>query len=148
MSRPEGEGEQQQRFDGLFPVDPDGLEPEPGVSEVAEELTVDDAPDDGPQRTVDEDTAEVRHHCGAAAPVVSGPEGQCQQHGSVDDVAEHDAEEQRQEERHQRGRIDGAVGRNRQQTHQELKGACRLRVFEQYRRVISCLDTDLFHDDP
>ena len=58
-----------------------------------------------------------------------------EQHDAVADVSDHDPEHQRQEERHQQRRIEGAGARKVQEADERLEWLCRPRVAHEQRRL-------------
>ena len=136
MDQADGQGEQQQRLERgrAASVEPQRRHAD-AVAQAAERFAVQEAEQDRPA------TAESHHPADLAegallGPTRSEPPRGSQQEGAVDDVADHDAEEDRQHQRHQPRWVQAAARRPGQKPDQLLERLPAGSVPQQYRLVL------------
>ena len=136
VEQADGEGEQEQRLQGRrpAPVEPQRRHPEV-VSEAAQGLAVQDAEHDGPPAAQGQHTGDLAGQARPRPPQAEPP-GDGDQQRAVDDVADHDAEEDRQRQGHESGRVQAVARRPGQEAHELLERLPRGTVPEQDRSVV------------
>ena len=137
MRRADRHREQQQRHERVLgePVLPQRPVAEQTRAEVAEELAEQGPEHDRPRRTRRQDPGDAGQRRPARGKHPAGGEPEREQHDAVADVSDHDTEHQRQEERHQQRRIEGAGARKVQEADERLERPCRPRVAHEQRRL-------------